>query len=200
MTTDTTKEDRPQGLVGFSGYRWLQYHAEIAGLHQLCFAEQVRSYLEIGAHHGDTWHSVGLTLPIGSRMVAVDWPGKTAGGFINSGESLERAALDLRKKRGHETHIHLGDSNQQDIIDQVAKLGPFDLVFIDGDHSYAGCLADWKNYGTLGRVVAFHDINQVARPRSCQVHKVYAELCATHRHKEISAGYSNRGIGVIWRC
>ncbi|TMK39616.1 MAG: class I SAM-dependent methyltransferase [Actinobacteria bacterium] len=37
---------------------------------------------------------------------------------------------------------------------------PVDLVFIDGDHSHAGCERDWRRWGPLvrpGGLVAFHD-------------------------------------------
>jgi predicted O-methyltransferase YrrM len=43
----------------------------------------------------------------------------------------------------------------------LARIGPIDLLFIDGDHSYAGVLADWQTFGPAlapGGVVAFHDI------------------------------------------
>ena len=192
-----TKE-RPDGLVGFSGVRWLQYRAELDGLLGLVSAERVRSYLEVGAHHGDTWHEVGRHLPSGSVCVAVDWPGKTAGAQYGSGVSLRRAAQDLRVNHGQTCFVYLGDSQDPEIVKQAGAHAPFDLVFIDGDHSYAGAKADWLNYGRHGRLVAFHDINQRERPRKCEVFRLYDELCATHKHVEFSAGFSNRGIGVVW--
>lgn len=43
--------------------------------------------------------------------------------------------------------------------DYWAECGEFDVVFIDGDHSYDQVKRDWENYGPLARkFVAFHDI------------------------------------------
>ena len=60
--------------------------------------------------------------------------------------------------------------------------GPYDLVFIDGDHSPAGVRADWQNYGPMARLVAFHDIDAEhgkltpARLADYGVHQLWTEL------------------------
>jgi predicted O-methyltransferase YrrM len=49
-----------------------------------------------------------------------------------------------------------------DVVGAIAaQAGTIDLLFIDGDHSYDACLADWQAYMSLlkpGGWVAFHDI------------------------------------------
>lgn len=43
----------------------------------------------------------------------------------------------------------------------LAEIGPIDLLFVDGDHSYGGVLADWRTFGPAMRthgVAAFHDV------------------------------------------
>jgi len=48
------------------------------------------------------------------------------------------------------------------VVDEIARnLVKIDVLFIDGDHSYEGCLADWRAYEPLlrpGSRVAFHDV------------------------------------------
>jgi len=47
----------------------------------------------------------------------------------------------------------------------AAKLGMIDLIFIDGDHSYAACQADivaWAPFLKRGGVMAFHDFGSRA--------------------------------------
>jgi cephalosporin hydroxylase len=57
----------------------------------------------------------------------------------------------------------IGDSHSPQAADFLWQLGiPFDLIAIDGDHSYSGVLADWnlvQPYTQTGTVVWFHDIN-----------------------------------------
>jgi hypothetical protein len=62
-------------LVTRSGRPPSQIEAELSGFIGLLQERNVRRYLEIGARHGDTFHEVMRSLPVGSVGVAVDLPG-----------------------------------------------------------------------------------------------------------------------------
>lgn len=54
-----------------------------------------------------------------------------------------------------------GDSGSSRSISTAKALGPFDLIFIDGDHSYEGVMRDIKNYAPMLSkfgIFAMHDI------------------------------------------
>jgi len=43
--------------------------------------------------------------------------------------------------------------------ERILRIVPkvFDLAFVDGDHSYDGCLSDLMNYGSRAKIVMAHD-------------------------------------------
>lgn len=58
----------------------------------------------------------------------------------------------------------IGDSK---IIGKKWKSGPADLILIDGDHSYAGCLGDieaWRDHVKPGGLLALHDYDRDVWP------------------------------------
>jgi len=58
--------------------------------------------------------------------------------------------------------IVVGDSNDRDVIAEVSYYGPFNFLFIDGDHECQSVLNDWGIYSPMvriGGIVAFHDTN-----------------------------------------
>jgi methyltransferase family protein len=161
----------------------------------------VASYLEIGARHGDTFHAVMSSLPIGSTGVAVDWPGSVWG--TDSQACLEKACEDLRQQ-GYVIELIIGDSLGRDAVLSVQAQAPFDAIFIDGDHRYLGVLGDWLNYGKLGKIVAFHDIdgeglidkktgNQVEVPR------LWQEIKPRFPHRELIGAQRGMGIGILFQ-
>ncbi|MFP4538472.1 MAG: class I SAM-dependent methyltransferase [Dichotomicrobium sp.] len=183
-------------VTGFSGRKWPQVQSELAEFIALLQAEGVRSYLEIGCLYGDTFHAVGMALPEGARLVAVDLPGwkhgQPIGRHPHSGEYLKRAGADL-SRRGRKVDVLLGDSHDVEVVNAVAALGPFDAVLIDGDHTPEGCAEDWRDYGPLGRIVAFHDIAGIPAVRS-----VFETARQNRLWREIVAGEPKGGIGIVW--
>jgi len=75
---------------------------------------------------------------------------------------IERAQM-LVRTHGLERYVTIvaGRSTDQDTVARVAAQAPrIDMLFIDGDHSFAGCRADFDCYRNLlapAGLVVFHD-------------------------------------------
>jgi predicted O-methyltransferase YrrM len=182
--------------LGFSGQKWPQSASEIDGFAALLRDEGIKSYLEIGSLYGDTFHFIGGTIGPGARLVAVDLPGWKLGQPIGkhkrSGYYLKAAARDLRKS-GNDARVVIGDSHDEKTIAKVMADQPFDAVMIDGDHTFEGAVADWLNYGSMARIVAFHDIVGIA-----DVTRLWRHAREGKRWQEILSGEVKNGIGVLW--
>lgn len=186
-----------------SGRRASQRADELLPFIRLLKREGVRSYLEIGARHGDTFDTVMRSLPPGSTGVAVDLPGGNWG-VRSSQASLIKAVRDLRRA-GYRAWAQFGNSRDPEIIAGLRVLGAFDAVLIDGDHLYEGVRADWENIGPLARLVAFHDIagegerTRDDRALPVEVPRLWRELKPAFRHVEFVGPGSTMGIGVLYR-
>lgn len=184
----------------FSGRPWSQDPDELEHLIALLRRHETRSYLEIGARDGDTFHAVMCSLPEGSRGVAVDLPG-SLWGRNRSRERLEHAALDLRRK-GYEVVVVLGSSRDRVTVQRVQLYEPFDAILIDADHTYEAVREDWRTYGPMGRLVAFHDIDGEGQKEkhgnAVEVPRLWYELKAAGlRTREFITPGSRMGIGVV---
>lgn len=182
---------------------WLQNEAEAIRFIEILKAEGVRSYLEIGSKFGGMLWRVGISLPRDSRIASIDLP-HGDGSFKETLPHLVACVAAL-KARGYDAHLHLGDSTAPEAIAFATSLAPFDCIFIDANHTEPYVRKDWANYGPLGRMVAFHDINfkrdkPIEPPKMpIDVPKVWAELKGKYRHTEIKCEVQDNGIGVLWR-
>lgn len=181
----------------------LQVEAEIDALADIVRSEGVRSYLEIGSKFGGSLRRVAGVMPIGSKIVSVDLPNGTKAWGQSKG-ALKSVIHDF-KADGYDTHLIWGNSQSPEIIEKVRRLGPFDAIFIDADHRAPGVAADWKNYGDMGRIVAFHDIGWRRAPEwvgtRIDVPEFWDSIKKDYRHQEIKLCPTgkNNGIGVLWK-
>lgn len=175
----------------------LQDIDEITGFCELLKTENVRSYLEIGSFSGGSIEIIAQYLPVGSRIVSVDLPSK------HTKQIRLSEVLDGLKQRDYDTRLFVGDSTDPRMIRKANKFGPYDAVFIDGNHTLPYVTSDWKYYGAMGRIVGFHDIAKDKPPHGASA--LWQQLKKQFRHVEfISEKTLMRtdgafGIGVIWR-
>jgi len=180
---------------------------EMTAFLELIAAEGVRSYLEIGVQRGLTLLSVGLTLAPGARLVGVDLPGAAWGVKDGTGPAQIEAACAQLRACGQSVEMIWGNSRAPEVVAAATERGPYDLVFIDGDHSLEGVTADCENYGPMARMFAFHDIDTpnkrgIAPDRLARygVHTLWARIKSRYRHREIIGSQRGMGIGVLWRA
>lgn len=181
-----------------------QVDAEFSAYTAILKRERVKSYLEIGSKFGGSLWRASQVMDPGSRIVAIDLPNGTKA-WRESSSSLEACNLDL-KKLGYDVAVIWADSQAADTVEKVRSLGPFDAVMIDADHRLPGVTADWKNYGPMGRIVAFHDIAWKRAPEwqgvRIDVPQFWESIKNGYRYEEfkLCPTGKNNGIGVLWRC
>lgn len=180
-----------------------QVEGEFVPFLELLRRENVTRFLEIGSRYGGSFWRIANVLPKGSRVVSCD-SNKGMGGKVGALDSL-RACVERLRKQGYDAHFVKGHSQNERVIHAVNKLGPFDAVFIDGDHEYLGVKADWKNFGRYARITAFHDMawkkpGDYSNAKVVEVPRLWAELKGKYRHEEFvdyTTG-ATMGIGVLW--
>jgi Methyltransferase domain len=163
----------------------------------------IKSYLEVGCKFGGMLWSVAHAMPNKGRVVAVDLP-FGAWGRSDSEEPLRQCVKEL-KGEGFDAHLFIGDSTAPHIVQAVQKLGPFDCVFIDANHTEPYVRKDFGNYAHLGRHACFHDIgwNNPTPPNrlAIEVPKVWAtlkiDLAERATFREIKRDNGHNGIGII---
>jgi predicted O-methyltransferase YrrM len=180
-----------------NGGKPLQAEAEIAAFCDLLAREGVKSYLEIGSKFGGSLWRVANALPKGSRIVSID--------LNRNGTSLQEC-INALNGSGYDAWLIPFDSTLPEAIERAKGLGPYDALFIDGDHRADGVWADWHNYSAMARIVGFHDIGWKRSPdnpkaKSIAVPEIWDEIKQGHRFEEIKLDKSgkNNGIGVLWR-
>jgi predicted O-methyltransferase YrrM len=108
--------------------------------------------VEIGVWHGVTTRRLRAAMDPDGVLTAVDpFPVGRLGFSVQ--ERIARHEVDA-VANGHVNWMRTSG------VDAARHHGPVDFVFIDGDHSEQGLLADWRAWSSLvetGGVIALHD-------------------------------------------
>lgn len=132
-----------------------QNPTEFEMLYRMVEQRQPKRILEIGSFYGGTLWNWAQLKP--EALVAVD--------MVTEQPEHHKAVLKARKQwdswmTGIDFLNLVGDSKDWFVHDKVRERGPYDFMFIDGDHSYEGVKQDFNIYRpmlTRGGAVAFHD-------------------------------------------
>jgi hypothetical protein len=180
-----------------------QHPRELDEFVQFVRAERITSYCEIGCKFGGLTWQVAQALTPRARIVAVDMPNQ-AWGRSDSDESLRNCVKALRALE-FDAHLFIGDSTSPAIVDHVKALAPFDLLFIDANHTESYVRKDFQAYGAMANIVCFHDIgwNNPTPPGRLpiEVPKVWADIKKVYQtaatFKEIKYDNGHNGIGIM---
>jgi predicted O-methyltransferase YrrM len=126
-------------------------------------ARGARRAVEIGVYEGASALALCAALEPGAELNLVDpfgrAPDALPGGWGASEWATRRAVAGAARRRGAQApriRWHVARSHEV----AARWSGEVDLVFIDGDHSEAGCELDWSSWHgfvAVGGRVVFHD-------------------------------------------
>src|SRR5205809_253257 len=119
---------------------------EAAFLFRLVRSQPAAQILEIGRYHGGSAFLFAVASDHNSMVTSID--------IAPQNDELLQIAL---KKSGlaYKVQLLVGDSNRGE-----ARVDFYDLIFVDGDHSYEGVLRDyehWRKAVKPGGCLAFHN-------------------------------------------
>jgi len=142
-----------------------------------------KTVLEIGVFEGETTQHLINALPQGGQYVGID---------INDYRTDKTTAL--MEVGGKSIDFILGNS-----LDELNKLpkNHFDLIFVDGDHSFGHVLQEFKLVEKLvarGGVIVYHDTIHLDGPRKL------VEYAAHYKYNNVTLNTTEgRGISILHR-
>jgi cephalosporin hydroxylase len=156
---------------------------------------------EIGLKHGGNTFMFTRLFTEATHIIGLDL------------ELQNTSKMRFLARPGQRIDLLEGNSYSKPIIERTRQIlggKQFDVLFIDGDHEYAGVKADFEAYYDMvrpGGLIGFHDIvpDEVARtgtksPTSLVygggVYKLWAELKTQYEHREFVNDWNQHGFGI----
>ena len=146
--------DIHKGIREPVGYTDIHFHMG------LLRAEAKRNVVEIGVRHGAS------TCALLSGV-------EDNGGHLYSIDTEDCSELF----KGHTQWTFIQANSSKDAAQLLSFLpAQFDLLFVDGDHTFEGVSSDLMNYGSRAKVILCHDYEPSNNPDVVEAVKQYTEL------------------------
>lgn len=163
------------------GLKIWQYPNQFSRYLRFLSERQVTSYLEIGCRWGGTF------------ILTTEYLKKF--GPVSSSVAIDIIDSPVSEYTGGE-FIKM-DSKSDEFRKYISERN-FDLVLIDGDHSYEGVRSDYETVKDHAKMIVFHDISSVACPG---VSRLWNEIKHNYTYYEFTdqyydVGHPYLGIGV----
>ena len=173
--------------------RTLQRKEELDALLDILKERKVKYLLEIGYYQGGTACSFDSVILEG-KIISID-----LFGVYNTRHFNNVHWLIVKDSKTPEAKMMV-ESIMTELIDDYQVHRKFDVIYIDGDHSYNGVKSDVANYKNMlakGGIMVFDDIC------NREVRRAYEETIGGLEHKEIIIHDSTdsedwNGIGIIY--
>lgn len=150
------------------------------------------NFIEIGSAWGASFHL--WSLHTDGLKISIDLPDP----YPTVRDFSARDAL----WRSYFTDVYpiVGDSTHQETVDRVAEILNGDLIdflYIDADHTYDGCMSDykmWKHFVRPNGYIGFHD---VLASQCVGSNRVWTELTDNLSPEQYHLCQGRDGIGII---
>ena len=190
-------------LHGLNGFlRPIQDRSELVTLVTRVKALEPSTVLEIGTAKGGTLYLLSKAAKTNATIISCDLPG----GLYGGGYPAWKGDI-FRKLISAPQQLHLIRGNSHDAETRrkvVTAIGSakVDLLFIDGDHSYAGVKHDFMFYRDLvrpGGLIGLHDILPNRFDPDIDVARFWDEVKMEYNTEEIVADRNQGrfGIGLV---
>lgn len=131
--------------------------AKATRIAEKCFDDSCSLYVEIGVYTGRSFFAASLAMPEYGVAVGIDpWSVKDSiEGFVDENrdwwgkldhEAIYQECLAMQRRLHLSDKCHLIRANSQNALKLVSRLGPIDVLYVDGNHAEAASMFDAVNY------------------------------------------------------